>query len=81
MKNIKSQDIIEILITIIDMDVSILNRITDNTKLSTLGLDSLKAIQLVVILEEKYQVEFNDNNLLLDNLDTISKIKDLLQRM
>lgn len=38
------------------------------------GLDSLRAIQLIVLLEEELGIGFDDDDLLLENFETIEKI-------
>ncbi|GFN32200.1 acyl carrier protein [Paenibacillus xylaniclasticus] len=42
--------------------------------LSSLGMNSMKAIQLIVELETRYDIEFEDSELLLKNFNTINSI-------
>ena len=43
------------------------------------GLDSLKAIELVVYIEDNYGISISDDDLLIDNISTINKISTLIQ--
>jgi len=47
--------------------------------LFNLGLDSLILIGALVELEEKYGVEFDDGELIMDNFSTIEKIYDMMK--
>ena len=51
-----------------DMDID------DNVDLSELGMTSISMISLVIQIEEELGIEFNDDDLVLDNFDTIKKI-------
>lgn len=48
--------------------------------LSEIGLTSLMLISLIVELENKLNFEFNDDDLLFDNLNTIEKIEACVKR-
>ncbi|MUG45286.1 acyl carrier protein [Paenibacillus woosongensis] len=56
----------------------------DMNLMDDLGLDSIKILELVVYLEEEFNVEFSDEELVVDNLRTIevvsNTIKSLLER-
>ena len=53
--------------------------LTDTTPLITGGiLDSLATLKLVAFLEERFQVEFQAHETMVDYLDTISDIADLM---
>lgn len=47
--------------------------------LTDVGLDSMKSIQLVVLLEEAYDIVFDDEELLLDNFNSIDSIKNMIE--
>ncbi|WP_028595931.1 acyl carrier protein [Paenibacillus assamensis] len=44
--------------------------------LTVLGLDSVKSVRLVLVLEEIFNVIFNDDELLFESFNTINKIID-----
>ncbi|MCX6032770.1 MAG: acyl carrier protein [Chloroflexi bacterium] len=52
----------------------------DDSLLATKLLDSLKVAELIVFLEDHYQVTFDSDELTPDNLDTINAIAGLLER-
>ncbi|TNJ64371.1 acyl carrier protein [Paenibacillus hemerocallicola] len=43
-------------------------------ELTSLGLDSIKSVNLIVDLEEMYHIVFDEDELLTENFSTISKI-------
>ncbi|MFF2482997.1 acyl carrier protein [Paenibacillus sp. NPDC058071] len=46
----------------------------NHLELGALGLDSMKSIQLIVQLEERFSLAFDDEELLFENFSTIEKI-------
>jgi acyl carrier protein len=73
-----NNEIAEILSNILNMDVSEINRIDQDANLYQYGLVSINAIKLVSMLEEKYNFEFQDEDLLFDKFNTLNKIHVLL---
>lgn len=49
-----------------------------NTDLKTLGLDSLDLVELIMDIEEKFGVEFNNDELM--NLTTISDVYAAIEK-
>ncbi|MEV5027390.1 acyl carrier protein [Paenibacillus sp. LPE1-1-1.1] len=47
--------------------------------LRLLGMDSLKTITLIVTIENEFDLTFDDEELMLDNLETIDKIVRKIQ--
>jgi len=45
------------------------------------GFDSIKFIQLVVLIEERFNVLIPDDMLVIQNFSSVSKIADLLERV
>lgn len=52
--------------------------IDKNDDLIDLGLDSFNCIQLIVLLEDTYSIEFNDDDLSLETVSSVSKIVDYI---
>ena len=52
--------------------------IDENDDLIDLGLDSFNCIQLIVLLEDTYSIEFNDDDLSLETVSSVSKIVDYI---
>jgi acyl carrier protein len=52
----------------------------DESLLGTGVIDSTGVLELIGYLEEKYQLTFDDNELVAENFDTILKITAFLQK-
>lgn len=53
--------------------------INENTSLfSECGIDSVDVIELIVYIEDKFNFEFEDTDLILDDLDTVSNIANII---
>ena len=48
--------------------------------LTQIGLDSIYTVSLLVLLEEKYHIEFTDNDFLLDKFSTLNEIKSMVEK-
>ena len=46
-----------------------------------LNYDSIKFLQLIINLEESFQIEFNDEVLLIENFSTVAQIKHLISNL
>ena len=71
------QVICDFLTTLANKDIRIGD---DDSLLATRLLDSLKVVELVLFLESHYQMTFDSDELIPDNLDTINAIVSLLER-
>lgn len=49
-----------------------------NEDLSRLGMDSITFIRIIVALEEEFRIEIPDEYLLMTEMNTISKMADVL---
>lgn len=54
--------------------------IGNDDDLTELGMNSITAIELVVEVEEKYNFEFNDEDLLVDNFKTINRLVSYIEK-
>lgn len=59
-------------VSVIEMETPLENK---------LGIDSLKTLQLIVELEQVFDIEVDDDDLLFENFATIHKIVELITRM
>lgn len=66
--------IVEIVALVFRLDSEQVRRMSADDPLSTIGLDSLNCMEIVVNVEEEFGVAFHDEELLLDNLNTINKL-------
>ena len=68
------------------IEVGILNILEKNIKiqieedLSLQGLDSLKMVQLIVWIEEEFEIVIDDEDLLFENFENILKISGIVSR-
>lgn len=49
--------------------------------LMSMGMDSISFIKLIVAIEREFDIEVDDEYLLIDRLDTKSKLNELLERV
>lgn len=54
--------------------------LTPSTKLTELGMDSLKTVELIVKLEGAFNISIEDNDLIIENFSTLNEITDLLKK-
>ena len=71
-------DIYEMISGILEIDADLVKDIGEDEDFSNVGMTSISFIQLVVILEEKYNFEFKDDDLLFNEFNTFSKLFRLL---
>lgn len=76
---IDKNDIYEMLALVLQCDMGSVEQIGEDAEFANLGMTSVTAIQLVVMLEEKYQFEFRDDDLLPEKFNTVKKLCDLLE--
>ncbi|MEW9699672.1 acyl carrier protein [Paenibacillus sp. SI8] len=69
--NVKISDIIA---AVLNMDPEQLRGINYDEPLNTIGMDSINCMDIVIQIEEELQVVFQDDELLLDNLNSINKL-------
>lgn len=77
--NITRTHVYEMLSSILDIDTELVKEINEHEDLGVYGMTSLSAIQLVVMLEDKYEFEFRDEDLLVDRVNTFNKLFSLLE--
>ncbi len=72
------EEIKEILKSILDnIDI---NQIKEEDNLYSIGLDSLNVINLIVSIESKYNIKFDDEDIELKNWKNISTIKNIINK-
>lgn len=72
--------ILQVLSGIINVETDKLINYPENTKLAEIGLDSIKFIQFIVGIEDEFNIQVLDSDLLLSNFETIEKVLMTLQK-
>ena len=75
------ENIIEFLSNMLNTELSE-NKIliVDDLDLSEVGLTSINLINLIVHLEDTFSFDFDDDDLLLENLNTVTKIEECINK-
>lgn len=76
---ISKDDVYKIISDLLEVDVEYVKNIKEDEDLMVHGMSSVSYIQMVVILEEKYDFVLKDEDLLMDKLNTFDKLFDLLE--
>lgn len=80
-KNRKMREkLIEIVAEVLKLSEEDKNRIDGDYDLTTIGLDSLNAIEVVVNLEAEFDIMVDDDDLSLDNLATIEMLEQIVEK-
>lgn len=69
-----------IIAEVLGLDVERIQTISEDSSLIELGLDSLNAIEIIVNLESEFDIEVNDEDLMIDSLDTIDLLCNLVKK-
>lgn len=62
------------------LNIDELEELSIDTDLKKCGMDSLNAIELVVALEMQFGIEFDEDDLLVDNLCSIRKLLNIVKK-
>jgi len=49
-------------------------QLTMDESLHNIGMDSMNCVEIILLLEAEYGIEFGDEELMIDNLNTLSKL-------
>ncbi|MBP5310990.1 MAG: acyl carrier protein [Lachnospiraceae bacterium] len=70
----------EIVISVLELAEDDAKQIEEDTDLLEYGLDSMTCVGVVVSLEEEFGITVDEEDLLVENMSTISKIKELVEK-
>ena len=73
--NVKKDELKQIVANLINIEES---EILYDTQLSSFGFDSIRLVDFIVAIEEKYNIEICDSDLLYENFDSINSIYNTL---
>lgn len=69
-----------IIIEILKLDEEQAMGLREDTNLIELGLDSLSSVEIVVNLEDKFNIMIDDDELLVENMASIDLLTDLVNK-
>lgn len=70
----------KIIVEILGLDEERIKTISGDSSLIELGLDSLNAIEIIVNLESEFDIEVDDEDLMIDSLETIDLLCNLVKK-
>ncbi|HAU86727.1 MAG TPA: hypothetical protein DCW90_14920 [Lachnospiraceae bacterium] len=76
---VSADELYEVIESILELDEEKRGTIKEDDCLRQFGLTSIKSIKMLIMLEQKYEISFRDEDLLLEKSDSISKLKTLLE--
>jgi acyl carrier protein len=72
------EKIAEIVAAVLRIEPQQVLQLSGDDSLSSIGMDSLNCMDIVVNIEEEFSISFNDEELLLDNLNSINKLTNIV---
>jgi len=73
-------EIEKLLVTTFENFTVNIGELGDDTDLTLNGMDSIGAVALIVAIENKFGIEVADEDLIIDNLNSIQKINDMIAK-
>jgi len=64
----------------LSIDWDTLQEMGNDTDLRNYGLNSITSIELIVKLEDEFNISISDDDLIIDNVCTVNKIVQLLEK-
>ncbi|MFJ7734159.1 acyl carrier protein [Lysinibacillus sp. NPDC097231] len=77
-KNIVNNNVLDLKVILSEMGV--LKEFSYETPLENIGFDSLKILELVVMIEQAFDIEIEDDDLEGANFQTIGTVLELIER-
>ncbi|UJF34492.1 acyl carrier protein [Paenibacillus hexagrammi] len=69
-----------IITSVLKLEAQEVSSMGPDEPLNTVGMDSINCMDIVIQIEEHFGVVFHDDELLLDQLNTISKLSEIVMR-
>ncbi|OPX44998.1 acyl carrier protein [Ruminiclostridium hungatei] len=67
-----------IITSVLKMEPEKIKEISQDETLNRIGVDSVNFIEIVISLEDEFGIAFEDDELLLQNLNTINKLQKII---
>ncbi|MBQ2115633.1 MAG: acyl carrier protein [Lachnospiraceae bacterium] len=74
------QKLIEIVATVLELSEDVKDTIKEDTDLMELGLDSMTCVEMVVNLEDEFGITVDEEDLLVENMASISALVQLVEK-
>lgn len=74
------QKLKEIVVNVLELPMDVADTITQDTDLQDLGLDSMTCVEIVVNLEEEFGITVDEEDLLVENMSTLSLLAGLVEK-
>lgn len=65
---------------VLRMDPENVKKLSGETSLTTIGIDSLNCIDVVVNIESNFNIEFDDEDLFMENLRTLDRLHNIVSK-
>ncbi|HEY0828011.1 MAG TPA: acyl carrier protein [Bacilli bacterium] len=75
-----NEKIADIIAIVLKIDRDQMKQIAGNDSLNAIGMDSITCVGIVVEIEEAFNISFDDEELLLDYLNTINKLSKIVEQ-
>lgn len=72
------KEVLQIVANVLKASEEVAATVDWETPLHTIGLDSLNCVEVIVMLEEKFDIVFEDEELMIDRLNTVRKLTDTI---
>ncbi|WP_024831902.1 acyl carrier protein [Ruminiclostridium josui] len=74
------EQIIAVIASALNIETEQINSISEDENLNRIGVDSVNFIEIIINLEDKLNIVFDDEELLLDNLNTLNKLEKVVSQ-
>ena len=74
------KNVYQVISDVLGCDILFIQQMNEDEDLVVCGMDSVSAVQLIVRLEEAYDIEFQDDDMYIGRINTLGKIFDLLEK-
>lgn len=74
------EKIYKIIEDVLKLTAEEIEKVTEDTDLIEVGMDSLNAIEVVVNIENEFDIQVEDEDLLLSNISTVRLLQELVNK-
>ncbi len=74
------EQIIAVIASVLNIETEQVSSISADENLNRVGVDSVNFIQIIIGLEDNLHIVFDDEELLLDNLNTLNKLENVINQ-